>query len=568
MSVQESKTSVMKLFTTGQSGRCRAWIVLCWISVSLAVSGQTSVTFRLDLGELAGQGLFSSPRGDRVFVRGAFNGWSGTECELTPRDGSGLYMGTFQLEATAGDSLAYKFVIERAGVHDFWEVQPDPLNLPDGNRILVVTGTEMELPVTTFVHDEYFQFPVLFSREKLTADFDTMRAMLERIHPALYDYTPREELDAAFDQAREQIRDPMDVRDYFNMLSGVMALIGCGHSHLWIPGDFWNSAPERLFPLKLVAGPQGVLVKDDLTGEEKVPAGSRIVAINGVPVEEIMAGLEAVTAADGFNPSYKRYMVARHFSKKYAMVYGFPDSFMVEAVDPGSNGNREISLSGVAATVVDRGNQSHDELSFRILEGKSTASLTINTFGYYDRVEMFHAFIDSVFREIRLQGTEHLILDLRGNAGGDPFCAAYLLAYLEHEPVPYFDRHYGRYDTLALPLPQPAGHFKGKLYTLVDGGGFSTTGHFCALLKYHGIGTFIGEETGATYTCTGSVMYPTLKQTRIILGTARNRRYTAAVKGMDPRRGIIPDHLVAPSPEDLRTGRDAVFEFALSLADE
>ena len=557
-----------ELFTPGRTGWTRTWLVLCWMSVNLALSAQTPVTFRLDLAELEGQELFSSLRGDRVFVRGDFNGWTGTECELTPRKGSGLYEGTFLLDAATGDSVAYKFVIARAGEHYYWEVDPDPLNPPDGNRILVMTDTALELPVTTFVHDAYFQFPVLFSREKLTADFDTMRAMLERIHPALYDYTPREELDAAFDQARDQIRDSMDFRDYFTRLSAVMALIGCGHSHLWIPGDFWSSAPERLFPLKLTAGPEGVLVKDDLSGQGVVPVGSRLVAVNGLPVEEIMAGLEAVTAADGFNPSYKRYMVARQFSKKYAMTYGFPETFRVEAMVPGSDATREFALAGVAAAVVDRSNQSRNELSFKTLDGNRTALLTINTFGYYDRVEMFHAFIDSVFREISLQGTKHLILDLRGNAGGDPFCAAYLLAYLEHEPVPYFDKHYGRYDTLALPLPQPANHFTGKLFTLVDGGGFSTTGHFCALLKYHGIGTFIGEETGATFTCTGSVIYPTLKQTRIILGTARNQRYTAAVKGMDPHRGIIPDYPVAPSPEDLRRGRDAVFEFALSLADD
>lgn len=172
------------------------------------------------------------------------------------------------------------------------------------------------------------------------------------------------------------------------------------------------------------------------------------------------------------------------------------------------------------------------------------------------------------YRPLRLDG---IISErkghLSGNAGGDPFCAAYLFSYLQHEPVPYFEKHYGRYDTLALPLPQPSGHFTGKLYTLIDGGGFSTTGHFCALLKYHGIGTFIGEETGATYTCTGSVTYPALEQTRIILGTARNQRYSVAVNGMDPRRGILPDHPVFPSPDDLESGRDAVFEFALSLAE-
>jgi C-terminal processing protease CtpA/Prc len=259
-------------------------------------------------------------------------------------------------------------------------------------------------------------------------------------------------------------------------------------------------------------------------------------------------------------------MAGKNFSKKYALAYGFPGEFRIVVQDPGNAQAREVRLGGVPASEIDRQAATSGEMSFRFLEGGRVGVLTVPSFGYYDRVEEFHAFMDSVFREIGKHGTGHLVMDLRGNSGGDPFCAAYLFSYLERAPSPYFEEHYGRYDTLALPLPQPAGHFKGKLYTLIDGGGFSTTGHFCALLKYHGIGTFIGEETGATYTCTGSAMYPTMDQTRIILGTARNRRYTAAVKGMDPRRGILPDHPVSLSPEDLVTGRDAVLEFALSLA--
>mgnify|MGYP001814917250 CR=1 FL=1 len=51
------------------------------------------------------------------------------------------------------------------------------------------------------------------------------------------------------------------------------------------------------------------------------------------------------------------------------------------------------------------------------------------------------------------KGIDRLILDLRGNGGGDPFCASYLWAYLEPEALPYFEDHYGKYDTLANPVP-------------------------------------------------------------------------------------------------------------------
>ena len=71
---------------------------------------------------------------------------------------------------------------------------------------------------------------------------------------------------------------------------------------------------------------------------------------------------------------------------------------------------------------------------------------------------------------------------------------------------------------------------------------------------------------GATYTCTGNATYPALDETGIMVGTARVMRYTAAVKDMDPRRGVIPDFPVESTQNDLITGRDRVLEYALSLA--
>jgi hypothetical protein len=50
-----------------------------------------------------------------------------------------------------------------------------------------------------------------------------------------------------------------------------------------------------------------------------------------------------------------------------------------------------------------------------------------------------------------------------------------------------------------------------------------------------------------------------------MVGTARVRRYTAAVEDMDAKCGVMPDYPVEISPEDIIEGRDAVMEYALSL---
>ena len=178
---------------------------------------------------------------------------------------------------------------------------------------------------------------------------------------------------------------------------------------------------------------------------------------------------------------------------------------------------------------------------------------------------MFQSFIDSTFQVIKDKKISNLIMDLRGNDGGDPFCSSYLFSYLEPKPLPYFAEPYGKYAPLADPIPPAENSYTAKLYTLIDGSCFSTTGHFTALLKYHKIGHFVGSETGATYTCTGNVMYPTLKNTKLFLGTARVTRYSTAVENMDRKSGILPDYPFLKSQQDIVANKDAVLDYTISL---
>jgi hypothetical protein len=544
----------------------RVPILLGLLVWAAGLSGQTRVTFTLDVEPLVKQGFFPTSENKRVFIRGGFNDWAGTSHELFPLAGTGLFQATFELPGNPGDTVAYKYVIQNGPDRFFWEYNPNPSNPDHGNRLVVLEKKSLKLPVSQFSYNEFYFWPVIFSREKLQKDFQQFRSILEETHPALYDYTSKQIMDSVFDANADRIDRDLDFDTFLMLMTEVIAKVGCGHSSLWIPGDYWSIAPQRLFPLDIQISGDRVFVTGDFSGASEVALGSQILKINGEPVEPMVDRLRSLTSADGFNPSYRKAMVEKNFAGKYARAYGQPEEFLVRYKAPGNTKVNEASLKPVNLAQINQSRPSQNELSLKEVDDGRTALLTINSFGYYGEVDMFRTFLDSVFRIIDQKQIHRLVLDLRGNSGGDPFCASYLWAYLQPMPLPYFEDHYGRYDTLANPVPMAPRPYQGNLYTLIDGRCFSTTGHFVGLLKYHGVGKFVGTESGATYTCTGNATYPALDETGIMVGTARVMRYTAAVTDMDPRRGVIPDYPVEPSQQDMINGRDVVLEYALSLA--
>ena len=539
---------------------------LLWLLfMSAQLTGQSTVTFSLNVEDLVRNQSFSPSENHKVFVRGSFNHWEGTSHELHAESGQELYQGTFEMDGKPGDTLFYKYVIEKGSDRFFWEDNPNPANPDHGARLFVLEEGSLKLPEARFDADEYFSWPVVFSREKLQKDFRQFRSILENTHPALYDYTSKEELDSLFEANAAKIDRDLDFDSFLMLMTEVIAKVGCGHSSLWLPGSYWSISPQRMFPLQIIVSGEKAFVAGHVSGVGAVPAGSEILSVNGTSMQEIVAHLKSLNSADGFNPSYREAKVGEYFAVKYALAYGYPKEFQLEYCLAADEQVKTTILQPVDNARVDQARSTGNELSMRELDEGKVALLTINSFAYYGEVDRFRTFLDSVFREIDQKQIRDLVLDLRGNGGGDPFCASYLWAYLEPEPLPYFEDHYGRYDTLANPVPQAPLPYGGNLYTLIDGRCFSTTGHFVGLLKYHDLGKFVGTESGATYTCTGNATYPALSETGIMVGTARVMRYTAAVKDMDPRRGVIPDYPVPLTQQDMTSNRDVVLEHALQL---
>ena len=415
-----------------------------------------------------------------------------------------------------------------------------------------------------------------FSREDLRADFLQVRRVLEETHPAVYGFTPKADFERLADELLGRIDGPKTAAEFFRLAAPLVAAVGCGHTRLWLPGNYGEDAPPRFFPLRLrFVGGRAYVVGSPEAAAGLEP-GSEILAISGRSLADIFAELKVLVSSDGFNDGARTAFISRTFPLLCSVQFGFPDAYVVEARPAGGPKPVTVRLPTVALASLSaaRGSGSgptssgDPNLDLRILPGKPPAAvLMIRSFSYYQQVVKFKRFIDESFDRINRAGVRHLILDLRGNGGGDPFCSTHLLSYLEPKAVPYFARFYPGYERFALPIPRAGGAFDGRLLTLIDAGCFSSTGHFCALLKFHKIGTFIGAETGATYECNDNSREVVLERTRLRLNCARTT-YTVAVQGLPRYRGIIPDTVVEPDIADIIAGRDPVMDRALSLIAE
>jgi len=542
-------------------------VLIFFLMVVYNCSVDNEITFQINMHNAINEGLLIPDAGDHVVVRGSFNSWQGDSLELYDADGDSIYSGKYTIVDTV-ENVEYKYVIVKKNGIVFWENNPNRDNPPHGNRKLNLTDIPQDLAVGDFYINRYdfhaLGKSVLFSTTELQEDYIQLRSSLEKDHCCIYRYTNKAVFDSLFEAKYAEIKKPMAPQEFFRLITPISAAIGCGHSSFWMPGNFWNLGPDKLFPLKIRVIEDLVVVTGDYSDSLQVPVGSVILEINNRSVKDIVHELKINYAADAMNNNFRLSQVERRFAMLYARMYGFEYVYKVTYALPGRKTSvtselKPANIDAVRADVFPK-----PQLKMGIIEEKSTAILTINSFGYYEQVDMFRGFIDSCFTQIRNLEIKNLILDLRKNDGGDPFCSVPLFAYLEYKPVPYFAQRYGKYSDFADPIPMAEKNFSGNLYTLIDGRCFSTNGHFCSLLKYNKIGKLIGSQAGSSYTCNAATNTVRLDNTRLQIFVP-HKSFAASVAGMDLTKGIIPDFFVEQSYQDFLQGKDSVMDYTFDL---
>lgn len=398
----------------------------------------------------------------------------------------------------------------------------------------------------------------LFDPVALRADLAFLEQRLLRSHPAPLMYCDREALMRCFDSLRTSIQGPMSGMHFLAHISNLYPMLGDGHT-MFLPSD--DPGPKRYLPLDVACIGERLFVRRNGSADRRIAPGMEIRSINGVPAIAVLDTLLMRQVRDGRNSTYPRWILNQWFRPYYRFSFGEPEHF--DLLLRGPQGDLRTTVDALAADSIAancerNGQRAPNEPVFgvRYLPDDSAAILTIPSF---ERGGVTSAMIDAAFIEMRDRHVQQLILDLRGNQGGEPKSAKRLLAHLLNAPFELV--HKGPASGRTKPRPDA---FTGKLVVLMDGGCFSVTGMVLSCLERQARPTFIGEEAGGNRTLlAGSPRHVRLPNTRINCYIS-TRIWQLADRPNDGH-GVMPTVAVSPTIEDIIHDRDPVMEAALHV---
>jgi Periplasmic protease len=401
--------------------------------------------------------------------------------------------------------------------------------------------------------------PQAFSPEELRQDLAELQAQIGRIHPDVEHSVHRADLARALSGVKARLDRNMTRDEAWLAMAALNPVMADGHLVVTFPGGASAelsrhlSAGGRLFPFDVHVAADGELfIRSALNGEASALQGRRIEAIDAVPGRQISERL--LTYVNGDTPALQAALLSARFAFFYWKLYGDKQSYRVK-------------VAGVESVVEGRGDMplAYADRSFEQLFGfempnARQAVLTVNQF-YWREKSKFYDFTRDAFARMQAAGTQTLVIDIRGNSGGDddmwieglmPYIASkpfrngsdYVLKVIEgrqKEGQKVGDVVRGSQSTYQPALDNPL-RFTGKVYVLIGPYTYSSAILFANAVQDYGFATVVGAGGAARATQSGGTQNVKLSRTQIGLVVPRFllKRPSGAEGLMEPDI-FIPD---------------------------
>ncbi|MEM7297836.1 MAG: S41 family peptidase, partial [Bacteroidota bacterium] len=286
--------------------------------------------------------------------------------------------------------------------------------------------------------------------DQLGEDYHLFKSSIQEIHPGLYWYADSMEIERRFQKIASSINEPMELREFYTRLQLFYASIGCGHSWMSMPWSWrkeLDEGPYRI-PINFFLENDKILTFRNLTDNLIIEGGLEVKSINGISSDRLLDSLKQMTPTDGFIQTRRIEILSGNFSRYYQAVFGMDSVFNLVLSD--GSVEREINVKGLTN---EEANERHEEnyghlkrerkpyLYFENMD--EVGYLKIGTFdneSIKNGDQNYKRFLKETFSRLKAENTEKLIIDLRGNSGGEDSFGATLARYLLDEEFDYYKR--------------------------------------------------------------------------------------------------------------------------------
>ncbi len=447
-----------------------------------------------------------------------------------------------------------------------------------------------------------------FSAADVRADFHYLYETLAASHYNLYVNTPKKVFDKEFTRIDRSIQDSLTALQINRLFQPFVAMAKLGHCVTGYPFKSYNAflgAGGRVFPFDVRINDQRLYVTGNHSQDATIRPGDEILAIYNVASRHWLDGMYKYLS--GEDPYFKNTLIDLvGFPRLYWMVYDRSSVFSVK-IKKGNGQIVYVSDAGVLAS-------DYREIRNRqrpLFTPTRTVSVTGdvaylrpgqflnaeaagNTSNHqtFDKGEFFR-FVDSAFVLIRAKKAKQLVLDLRGNPGGDNSFSDHLLAYFATRPFAFnssftvktspvtkrfwqdvnepalanlkaniLTRKDGEVFKVETPLEMPRTdslRFTGNVYALIDRYTYSNATTVAAQIQDYRFGQLVGEQTAESPTLYAAVHEFELPRTKI--GVTYPKAFMVRPNGDKSLKGVMPNF---PVSEDALTSEDEVLAWTLN----
>ena len=461
----------------------------------------------------------------------------------------------------------------------------------------------------------------LYFRSDLISDLESLKQELMKSHPGPFEFCDERYFQKVYEASNFAVEDRTSLAEFSLIVSNLLNTLRDSHTAIDYGQllDLQFAAGGYYMPLSLelsqASDSNRILIANDW--EERISPGSELLAINGIAKEKLLKRAMDYACIEGDAEDARKNVAVSILTICAGLKVAYQSTNQVKVVDYITGDTLDVSVKGYQRKEFykERTRQSQAlhpyPVQLKLDSDNNLAILQVSTFAPSSSKKYRRQIADS-FRQIKESKLQNLILDLRNNGGGSSSLVEYLYSFIDtagyntpsnvigrnsrlsnsrsrlmnsvfadvvmalffarDEDVQSF-RHFaqlplGAVDTVYFKNPAkqaPDAVYNGNCYVLMNGLTASAAVDFTSAFKKRNRGVLVGRQCLGPITGTwGNPAAFTLPKTglRVSISTIR---YNYDNTFRYERAGILPDHFVERSAQDVHADRDSPVDFVINL---
>ena len=431
-----------------------------------------------------------------------------------------------------------------------------------------------------------------FSAAEVRKDFEYLYKTLEQTHYNLYVNTKKEVFQKEYEQTYNSITDSLTLLQINRIFQPFTALSKLAHCNISFPWSLYfdegNQSFATLIPFAVTIINHQAFITNTYLSELSIQKGDEVLSIDGIPIHDKLKEMYNFMSGEGSD--IKNTLVDLFtFPRVYWWMYGNSDQYRINIKRRDGSIKSEI-LKGIRASDYEQQASKQKPVFSVNREFKFIGNIAYLHPGIFMNNQSsgntseqktfetneFLTIIDSSFIEIYKAKSQNLIIDLRGNPGGDNAFSDPMIAYFASKPFsfcPEFNvktssitkqfwvdvkdsslqdlknqiltKKDGEIFKVSFPNYSPRTdslRFNGKVYVLVDRYSYSNAVSIAAIIQDYSFGVVIGEPTADVASSYGAIHEFKLPKSQ--LNVSYPKAFIIRPNGDKTLKGVTPDKIV------------------------